>query len=200
MLRLYELAPTRSLRALWALQELELPFETVTVDPQKQEHRRPDYLAINPAGKLPALVDGDAVITESAAIVMYLCEKHGLWPATVEERAQLYRWVCFTITELEHIIGPDGPNSPDEQQEKRQKFLAMAAVVEKHLQDRPYLLGDSVSAADFVLVYTLDLAHGLKLLTGLPNCRAYLERMYSRPKAPFSIAAAFRSLGITWPE
>lgn len=197
MLKLYEFAPTRSLRPLWALQELQLTFEAITVNLMQKEHLRPEFLALNPAGKLPVLVDGETVITESAAIVLYLCEKHGLWPATVAERAQLYRWVCFAITELEQPLWRMSKQTKVEadQPVARQEFLDMAAVLEKHLQGRTFVLGEELSAADFVLAYTLDWANELRLLADFPACRAYLERLYARPRAPRRIAAAFKSLG-----
>ena len=94
MMRLYGLGPTRSLRALWALRELDAEFEFVPVNLRAGENRSPDFLSLNPAGKLPVLVDGDLVLTESAAIVMYLAEKYddrGLMPADLKERAQAYR-------------------------------------------------------------------------------------------------------------
>ena len=75
-MKLYEFAFTRSIRARWTLQELGVDFEGVTVNMRAGEHRSSQFLAINPAGKLPALVDGDLVLTESAAIVWYLAEKY----------------------------------------------------------------------------------------------------------------------------
>jgi glutathione S-transferase len=75
-MRLYEFAPTRSIRARWVLQELGLDFESVTVNIRAGEHRRPDFLKINPAGRVPVLVDDDLVLTESIAIVLYLAEKY----------------------------------------------------------------------------------------------------------------------------
>ena len=73
-MKLYEFAPTRSIRVRWTLQELGVDFETITVDLLAGEHRSPAFLKINPAGKLPVLVDGDMVLTESVAIVLYLAE------------------------------------------------------------------------------------------------------------------------------
>ena len=73
-MQLYEVPPTRSIRARWALQELELDFESVTVDLRKGEGRRPEFLKLNPAGKIPVLVDGDLVLNESVAILLYLSE------------------------------------------------------------------------------------------------------------------------------
>src|SRR4029077_6127454 len=84
MMRLYEFGPTRSILARWTLQELGVDFMPITVNLVAGEHRRPEFLKINPAGKLPVLVDGDLVLTESVAIVLYLAEKHpdqGLLPA-----------------------------------------------------------------------------------------------------------------------
>jgi glutathione S-transferase len=75
-MKLYGFPPTRSIRALWTLRELDVDFEFVNVDPTKGELRRPEFLALNPAGKLPVLVDGDFVLTESVAIVIYLAEKY----------------------------------------------------------------------------------------------------------------------------
>ncbi|HEX4112002.1 MAG TPA: glutathione S-transferase N-terminal domain-containing protein [Stellaceae bacterium] len=75
-MKLYEFAPTRSMRVRWTLQELEIDFEAVTVNMLTGEHKSPAFLEINPAGKLPVLVDGDLTLTESVAIVLYLGEKY----------------------------------------------------------------------------------------------------------------------------
>jgi glutathione S-transferase len=75
-MKLYEFAPTRSIRVRWTLQELGVDFEAVTVNLIAGEHRSPEFLKINPAGKLPVLVDGDTILTESIAIVLYLAEKY----------------------------------------------------------------------------------------------------------------------------
>src|SRR5262249_54763410 len=75
-MKLYGFGPARSLRALWALKELDADFEFVPVKLQAGEHKRPEFLRLNPAGKIPVLVDGDIVIPESAAIVMYLANKY----------------------------------------------------------------------------------------------------------------------------
>jgi len=106
-MKLYEFAPTRSIRARWTLQELGVDFEAVTVNLLAGEHRSPAFLKINPAGKLPVLVDGDVVLTESVAIVLYLAEKYrdkGLIPIDLCERAQMIRWLLFTTTELEQPL------------------------------------------------------------------------------------------------
>src|SRR5262249_45609777 len=75
-MKLYEFPPTRSIRPRWMLQELEVPFESVWVNLIKGEHRDREFLKLNPAGKVPVLVDGDLVLNESVAIVLYLAEKY----------------------------------------------------------------------------------------------------------------------------
>src|SRR5437016_7615576 len=107
MMRLYEFGPTRSIRARWTLQELGVEFEPITVNLVAGEHRRPEFLKLNPAAKLPVLVDGDLVLTESVAIVLYLAEKYpekSFLPAGLVQRADAYRWLLFAATELEQPL------------------------------------------------------------------------------------------------
>jgi glutathione S-transferase len=106
-IKLYEFGPTRSIRVRWTLQELGVDFEPIRVNLLAGDHQRPEFLKINPAGKIPVLVDGDLVLTESVAIVLYLAEKYpdkGLLPAGPKERAQVNRWLLFAATELEQPL------------------------------------------------------------------------------------------------
>jgi glutathione S-transferase len=202
-MRLYEFGPTRSLRARWTLQELGVSFESVTVNLLQGEHQRPEFLAINPAHKIPVLVDGDRVVTESVAIVLYLAEKYpdrGLIPTTLEERGEFHRWLLFAVTELEQPLWriarhtrlyPEDQRLPGDVAIASREFKEMAAILEHHMAGREYVVGDRVSVADFVTAYTLDWGNEAKLLDECPRLRAYMERMYARPRAPMRIAAAF---------
>ena len=90
-MKLYEFPPTRSIRPRWMLQELQVPFESVWVNLIKGEHRNREFLKLNPAGKVPVLVDGDLVLNESVAIVLYLAEKYpekGFLPTDAKGRAE----------------------------------------------------------------------------------------------------------------
>jgi glutathione S-transferase len=206
MMKLYGFGPTRSLRALWGLKELGVEFEFIPVNLQAGEHKRPEFLAINPAGKVPVLVDGDLVLPESAAIVLYLAEKYpekGLMPARLEQRAQVYRWVLFAVTELEQplwrmakhrFLYPENKRLPQDIDLAREDFTAMAAVLERHMQGRQYIVGDRISVADCVTAYLMDWANEHHLLDGFPNLTAYLQRMYQRSTAPQRIADAFASI------
>jgi len=205
-MKLYEFAPTRSIRVRWTLQELDVDFEPITVNLVAGEHRRPEFLRINPAGRVPVLVDGDLVLTESVAIVLYLGEKYrgkGLLPTDLDERAQVNRWLLFAATELEQplwrisrhtALYPEEKRLPGDVAIARQEFTEMAAVLEKHMQGRPFVVGDRVTVADFVTAYTLDWGGEMRLLGEFPVLQRYMERMYARPKAPMRIAEAFKRI------
>jgi glutathione S-transferase len=205
-MKLYEFAPTRSIRVRWTLQELGVDFEPIRVNLVTGEHRRPEFLKINPAGKIPVLVDGDRVLTESVAIVLYLAEKYshkGLLPAGLDERAQVNRWLLFAATELEQplwrisrhtALYPKEQRLPGDVPLASGEFKDMATVLEKHMQGRQFVVGDRATVADFVMAYTLDWANEDKLMDGFPQLLAYMERMYARPHAPPRIADAFASI------
>lgn len=207
-MQLYEFAPTRSIRVRWMLQELGVDFEPVPVNLVAGEHHRPEFLEINPAGKVPVLVDGDLVLTESVAIVLYLAEKYpskGLAPSDLKERAQVNRWLLFAATELEQplwriarhtTLYPEDQRQPGDVPLARQEFKAMASVLDMHMQGRQFIVSDRVTVADFVVAYTLDWANEVQLLDGFPQLVAYMERMYARPNAPSRIAAAFASINV----
>jgi glutathione S-transferase len=207
-MKLYEFPPTRSIRVRWTLQELGVPFEAVTVNMVAGEHKQPAFLKVNPAGKLPALVDGDLVLTESVAICLYLAEKYpekGFIPRDPAQRAELYKWVMFAATELEQPLWrmarnqnvyPENRRVPADVANAQQDFAEMAAVLDAHLKSREFLVGKTVTVADFIMAYTLDWANEVGLLGDFPNLKAYIARMYARPHAAPRIAAAFASLGI----
>jgi glutathione S-transferase len=207
-MRLYEFAPTRSIRVRWTLQEIGIPFESVSIDMRRDEHRRPEFLKINPAAKLPVLVDGDSVLTESIAIVLYLAEKHPekqLLPVSPDERAQVYRWLLFAATELEQPLWRISKHTAIYPKDRRlmadialarEDFAPMARVLAEHMAEKTYVVGEAVTVADFVLAYTLDWANEAQMLADFPCLQNYVERMYQRPHAPPRIAAAFAGLDL----
>lgn len=194
------------MRVRWTLQELDVGFEPIRVNLQAGEHQRPQFLRINPAGKIPVLVDGDVVLTESVAIVLYLAEKYsgkGLFPAGVAERAQVNRWLLFAATELEQplwriarntMLYPEEQRLPQDVAVASREFKEMTAVLAEHMRGLEFVAGDRVTVADFVTAYTLDWGNEYKLLDDFPELVAYMERMYARPAAPPRIAAAFAAI------
>ena len=180
MLKLYGTPPTRALRVIWLLNELGLEYEMVPVDLLGGEHRKHDFLTLNPVAKVPVLIDGDLFI-----------------PDSVENRAQMYRWIFFLVTEIEQplwriarhtFIYPENQRLPQDIDLARQEGIEMVAVLERHMKDREFLVGDRLSVADFTAAYTLDWANEEQMLENAPRLKAYLESLYARPKAPPTIA------------
>jgi glutathione S-transferase len=205
-MKLYGTPPTRALRVIWLLNELGLDYEMLPVDVLQGENRKEDFLALNPAAKVPVLVDGTLVVTESAAIQLYLADKNpqaGFIPETVEDRAQMYRWIFFLVTEIEQplwritrhtFIYPEEKRLPQDIDLARQECLEMVAVLERHMEEREFIVADRLSVADFNAAFTLDWANEEKMLDDTPRLRDYLKSMYARPTAPSTIADAFAAL------
>jgi glutathione S-transferase len=206
-MKLYEFAPTRSIRVRWTLQELEVDFDSETVNLMAGENQQPAFLELNPAGKLPVLVDDDLVLTESVAIVLYLADKfpeRGFAPTGLDQRSELNRWLLFTATELEQplwrmarhtMLYPEPKRLPADIALAREDFKPLARVLDEHMKGRDFVVGDSVTVGDFVLGYTLDWANEVRLLDSFPRLKGYMERMYARPHAPIRIAKALASVG-----
>ena len=206
MLKLYGTPPTRALRVVWLLNELGLEHELHPVDLMQDEHHQQDFLSLNPAAKVPVLVDGNLVLTESAAIQLYLAEKYpqaGFIPETLEDRAQMHRWMFFLVTEVEQplwriarhtFVYPDEKRIPQDVELARQECLEMIEVLERHMSEREFMVGDRLSVADFNAAYTLDWANTDEMLASAPRLRDYLKAMYARPTAPPTIAEAFAAM------
>lgn len=203
-MKLYGTPPTRAIRVQWLLNELGVDYEVVSLNPLGDHD--PAFLALNPAAKLPVLVDGDVVMTESSAIPLSLAEKYpekGLIPDGLADRAQMYRWIFFLVTEIEQplwrialntaIYPEEDRVSPDISNATRD-CKKMVAVFEQHMTDREFVAGGQLSVADFNAAYTLDWANEAEMLGEAPRLRAYLETMYARPTAPMTIKEGFASL------
>ena len=202
MMKLYGAPPTRALRVIWLLNELGLEYEMLPVDILQGETQHKDFRALNPAAKVPVLVDGSLVLTESAAIQLYLADKNpqaGFIPDAVEDRAQMYRWIFFLVTEIEQplwriarhtVIYPEEKRLPQDIDLARQEGKEMVAVLERHMEKREFMVADRLSVADFNAAYTLDWANEEKMLDGAPRLRDYVKSMYARATAPPTIAAA----------
>ena len=120
------------------------------------------------------------------------------------ERAQVYRWTMFAVTELEQplwrisrhsMIYPEDQRLPADIALATGDFATMASVIDRHMAGRAFVATDRMTAADCVTAYTLDWANEARLIDDCPNLKSYLDRIYARPKAPQRIAEAFASLG-----
>ncbi|MBZ9650252.1 glutathione S-transferase family protein [Sphingobium sp. 3R8] len=205
-MKLYGMPPTRVLRPLWLLNELGLDYEMIPVDLGAGAHLTPEFLTINPVGKVPVLVDGDIQVSESAAISLYLAERYGggrFIPTAIEDRAAMYQWIMFLVTEIEQPlwrialhtgIYPESDRRPDELPLAERDCRRMLVPIESHLKGRKWFVGTSPSVADFIAAFTIDWADEAGFLDQSPNARRFVERMYARGAAPPTIKESWAAL------
>ncbi|HEY9596911.1 MAG TPA: glutathione S-transferase family protein [Cyanophyceae cyanobacterium] len=175
MLKLYGGARSRASIVQWYLEELGVPYEFVLLDMQAGEHQQADYLAINPIGKVPAIVDGDFKLWESGAILLYLAQKYGNLSSSLEEQAIINQWIIFGNATL----GPGIFVEANREREMPKLMTALNQILEK----QPFLLGDSLTVADVAVGSILAyIPMMLKLdLSDYPAVVDYIKRISERP-------------------
>lgn len=191
-MKLYGYRNGRTLRALWALEEVGAPYEYVEVDIMRGQGREPWFLKINPAGKVPVLDDGGMIITESAAICMHVAEKFPssklLPPAGTPDRTACYKWISFVLTEMDaalwtiakHRFGlPKERRVPAVIETAEWEFRVAAKVLATGL-NRPYLVGDTFTVADILAGHTLLWAKSARLGLGSDALASYLDTLSMR--------------------
>jgi glutathione S-transferase len=192
MIELYHCPDARSFRALWALEELGLPYELhLLAFPPRA--RAPDYLQINPLGTIPALIDGATFMTESAAIVQYLATRHGPSELAVGLDDPAYgswlNWLYFgeaTLTFPQTLVLRYRTLEPGRAEQVADDyakwFLSRLKHVDRALANGDWLCAGRFTGADISVGYALLLASHLKLLdTASPAIGAYWERLKARP-------------------
>lgn len=184
MLKLYGSARSRAAIVQWYLEELGLPYEFVTLNMQEMEHRQPDYLAINPMGKLPAITEGDFKLWESGAILLYLSEKYDPL-STPEQRAEAAQWVLFANATLSNVFVES-----TREKEMPRLFSALNQIFEQ----KPFLLGDRFTVADVAVGSTLAyIPLMLKIgYEGYGAIAAYVKKIVERPAFQKTIGAGFK--------
>jgi glutathione S-transferase len=175
MLKLYGGARSRASIVQWYLEELGVPYEFVLLDMQAGEHRKPEFLAINPIGKVPAIVDGDLQLWESGAILFYLAQKYGKLPPSPEEQAIINQWILFGNATL----GPGIFVEANREREMTKLMTPLNQIFEK----QPFLLGDELTVADVAVGSILGyIPIMLKLdLSEYPAVVDYIKRISERP-------------------
>ena len=187
-LMLYHAAPSRSSIALWMLEEIGEPYDIKLVKLSEGDNLKPDYLAINPMGKVPALKHGDAVITESAAICTYLADEfpHAKLNVPIGDprRGVDLTWLFFGPSCIEPAIMD---RAFPRKEEARRSALGygdvdtVMEVVTKAVAKGPYIMGEQFTAADVVIGSGLRWGMMFKLLPERPEFTAYVGRLAARP-------------------
>jgi glutathione S-transferase len=187
MMKLYWSPRTRSFTALWLLEETGQPYERVLTDISTGAQKAPEFLAINPMGKVPALADGNAVTAEAAAICAYVAERFPdaklAPPLGDARRAKYLQWLFFGPSCIEPALMQiftklEVPSSTAAWGNATQVF----DVLDKALERGPWILGDDFSAADIVIGSGLNFAiREFKMVPPRPAFDRYIDRCVARP-------------------
>jgi glutathione S-transferase len=187
-LTLYHAAPSRSSVVRWMLEEIGEPYDIHHLSLSKGDNRAPDYLAVNPMGKVPALRHGDVVIAESAAICAYLADEFPRAKLNVPigdaRRGPYLKWLFFGPSCIEPAMMDRA--FPRKEEARRAAlgygdFDSVMNVVAKAVASGPYILGDAFTAADVVIGSGLRFGMMFKLLPERGEFTAYTGRLAQRP-------------------
>lgn len=194
---LHGISGSRAIRSIWAAEEVGLDYEHVPTD-FGPGSKTAEYLAVNPNGRIPAYVDGDLVLFESMAINLYLAERYGqgLYPESIEDRARTHMWSTWAISEIEPLqmkIIVQKFFTPEEKRSDKEIHIASKglerplAVLDAHLADQDYLLGDTFTIADLNVASVMLL---LDMAGRDYSDHAHAHDWAARCKARPSLAAA----------
>ena len=158
MIKLYGVPGSRAMRSLWMLEEIGVPYENVKTQ-FGTDSRQPEYLKINPNGRVPALQDGDVTLWESLAINLYLARKYdkGLWPKSIAGEGHTFKWSIWAMTEAEEpvvtalvhrVFFPPEQRDAKKADEAAERFQMPLKVLDGELAGKTYLLGDDFTVAD----------------------------------------------------
>ena len=193
MIRIYHAPGTRSIRAIWLCEELEIAYEIVTVDFSPTYRSTPEWRRLNPVGKVPAMsVDDEFSMFESGAMVDFILERHGHGrlrpPPGTRESALYLQWSWFAEATFARPLGDIAQHTfvkPEAQrlaavvQDGRERALTCLDALEAAVPNGQYLVDGTFTAADIMMGYTLILARRFKVLTPAshPNTNAYMARL-----------------------
>ena len=186
-MKLYYNPQSRAVIAKWMLDECGAQYEIVPIDFVKREHKAPEFLKIDPAGKLPALVDGESKIFEGAANCLYLGDK---FPAAnlapkigAPERGRYLSLMVYSTSQLEPAMGDMLLKVESLPQRGWTDFETAQDVIEGELGNGPYLFGDWFTAADIMIGSMFIWKRIFGAPPGRAPLEAYVDRLLARPKA-----------------
>ena len=186
-MKLYFNPKSRAVIAKWMLDECEVEYEIVPIDLEAKQQKSPEYLAINPAGKLPALVDGTTKIFEGAAIALYLGDKFPPMklapPIGSTDRGRYLSLMVYSTAQLEPAMGDTLLKQETSSSRGWTNFETAKDVIERELGDGEYLFGEQFTMADIMNGSMFLWARVWGTKTGRPKLEAWLDRLAARPHA-----------------
>jgi glutathione S-transferase len=198
-LKIYGIARTRAFRALWMAKELGLDYEHLPIEIGDAGARTPEFLAINPNGRLPVIVDDGFVLFESLAITLYLAKKHSpgrLYPGTLQGEARAWQWSLWAVTEVDRGVNiwslhavrlPPAERDGAKREEALKVLAAPFKVLDAAVSKQKYLLGDGFTVADLNVAAVISRALDMDL-GAVPNLKAWLTCCLERPAAREALA------------
>ena len=195
MLKIHHVQGTRSMRVIWLCEELGVPYEIAPVDFSPEYRATPEWRALSPTGKVPVLSEGDFSMFESGAMVEYILERFGngrLRPALgTRDSAHYLQWSWFAEATLARPLGdivhhtllkPEAERIPAVVEDARQRAITCLDGLEVALEGNTFLLGDTFTAADIMMGYSLRLAQRMRVLVDdHPRVSEYFARLEARP-------------------
>jgi glutathione S-transferase len=203
-LRIYGVARTRAFRALWVAEELGIPYQHLPIEIGDAGARTPEFLALNPNGRLPVIVDDGFVLFESLAITLYLAKKYSpakLYPSALDDEARAWQWSFWAIAEVDRGVNiwslhavrlPPAERDAALREEALKVLVAPFKVLDAAVATRPHLLGDGFTVADLNVAAVISRALDMDL-SAWPNLKAWLVRCLDRPAARVALALKAKS-------
>jgi len=198
-LRIYGIARTRAFRALWMAEELGLDYEHLPIEIGDAGARSPEFLGINPNGRLPFIDDGGFVLFESLAITFYLAKKHSLgalYPSVLEGEAKAWQWSFWATAEVDRAVNiwslhavrlPLAERDPQRRHEALRVLTKPFGVLDAAVAKQKYLLGSAFTVADLNVAAVISRATDMDL-SAWPNLKSWLTRCLERPAAREALA------------
>jgi glutathione S-transferase len=198
-LRIYGVARTRAFRALWMAKEVGIDYEHLPIEIGDSGARSPDFLTINPNGRLPVIEDNGFVLFESLAITLYLAKKHSngkLYPSTLEGEAKAWQWSLWAVTEVDRGVNiwslhavrlPPTERDAVKRDEALRVLVAPFKVLDAAVSKNLYLLGNDFTVADLNVAAVISRAVDMDL-SAVPSLKAWLTLCLDRPAAREALA------------
>jgi len=198
-LRIYGIARTRAFRALWIAKELGLDYEHLPIEIGDAGARSPEFLRLNPNGRLPFIDDGGFALFESLAITLYLAKKYSsgkLYPVALEDEARAWQWSFWAIAEVDRGVNiwslhavrlPQAERDAVKREEALKVLSSPFKVLDAAVSRQLYLLGQEFTVADLNVAAVISRAIDMDL-TAVPNLKAWLTHCLERPAARAALA------------
>ena len=203
-LSIYGVARTRAFRALWMAEELGIAYRHLPIEIGDAGARTPEFLALNPNGRLPVIVDDGFVLSESLAITLYLAKKHSngkIYPGTRDGEAKAWQWSFWAVAEVDRAVNiwslhavrlPPAERDAALRDEALKILAGPFKVLDAAVAQQPYLLGDTFTVADLNVASVISRAVDMEL-DAVPHLESWLERCLDRPAARAALALKTKS-------